>query len=643
MENQNTLFNSTRFRQKFHYSGKDLGARLTPLGTEFRLWAPTAQSVQLRLYPSGHQGEAARTLDMERRERGVWYGWTDRPLPGVYYDYLVTVEGVSRATADPYARACGLNGTRSMVVDLPSTDPEGWREDRPPARQPEDILYEIHVREFSWDESGGFPALYRGKYKALTCTGTTLYGQGVQPTGLDYLRRLGVTHVQLMPVFDYGSVDEADPDASFNWGYDPVNYNVPEGSYSLDPANGAARIRELKEAVLSLHRQGFRVIMDVVYNHTYHRDSWLERTVPGYYYRHWPDGSWSDGSGCGNDLASERSMCAEYILDSVLYWAEEYHMDGFRFDLMGLLDTDLMERIRQALDQRYGRGEKLVFGEPWAAGPTACKRGTRLADKKNLASLDPEIGAFCDGVRDAVKGSVQRRESTGFVNGYAPREGQIAASVSAWCPGGRRFRAAAPSQVITYLSCHDDLTLWDKLVLTLDPRQQYDTFTPRVLRANRLAAAIAMTCQGRLFLLSGEEFGRTKRGRGDVYNAPIQLNRLDWRRAWENQSLVEYYRGLIALRKQLPALCDKSPRASQRILCTEVPFARCLTVLLDNTGGRWEQLYLVYNASSRAYPLPLEGRWTLLADGGSSFLWRSPCEAESFVVQPGTSMILGRI
>ncbi len=264
--------------------------------------------------------------------------------------------------------------------------------------------------------------------------------------------------------------------------------------------------------VQSLHQNGFRVVMDVVYNHTYHRDSWLERTVPGYYYRQYPDGRISDGSGCGNDIASERSMCSKYILDSVLYWAEEYHIDGFRFDLMGLLDTQLMETIRKELDARWGRGEKLVYGEPWTAAETAMARGFRPADKKHLAGMDPEIGAFCDGVRDGIKGSVMDVKARGFVNGGRRKENEIFHSVSGWCGKFRQFSAAAPSQVINYLSCHDDMTLWDKLVFTVDPQKQYNGFSPQALRANRLAAAICFTCQGRLFLLSGEEFGRTKEG-----------------------------------------------------------------------------------------------------------------------------------
>lgn len=635
-------FNSKAFARRFHYDGDDLGARLTEAGTEFRLWAPTAEAVQLRLFRSGHEGEAFETLALDRGEKGVWLACINRQLDGVYYDYLVTAAGNTRRTADPYARACGLNGQRSMVVNLAATDPEGWQEDKAPARQPEDIIYEVHVREFSWAESGGFPERWRGKYKAFCCADTTLFDQGSQPTGLAYLRQLGVTHVQLMPVYDYGSVDEAHPDDSFNWGYDPVNYNVPEGSYSTDPARGEVRIRELKELVQSLHRQGFRVIMDVVYNHTYHQDSWLERTVPGYYYRAWTDGSWSNGSGCGNDVASERSMCGKYILDSVLYWAEEYHMDGFRFDLMGLLDTGLMERIRAALDERFGRGEKLVFGEPWAAGPTARKRGIQLADKKALAGLDPEIGAFCDGVRDAVKGPVMYREKPGFVNGGSGFEKRILHSITAWCGEARNFRAAAPSQTITYLSSHDDMTLWDKLVVTMDPQQNFDDPAPQVMRASRLAAAIYMTCQGRLFLLSGEEFGRTKQGEDNTHKAPIQLNRLDWERAWQNRELVEYYQGLIALRKQLPALCDKTEQAGRRLLHSQVPAARCVTALLEN-DGRWSKLLLAYNASSHPVELELEeGEWELLADERSSFWWQEHPAMTSARVQPMAAMILGK-
>ncbi len=641
MEDLRQRFNSKRFAKQYHYDGA-LGAVCSREGTSFRLWAPTATSVELRLYQKGHSVSPYFQTALSREEKGVWVWSSPENLDGVYYDYVVTVQGVSRETADPYARACGLNGSRSMVIDLSRTNPKGWELDMPPERQPEDIIYEVHVREFSWAESGGFPKEARGKYKAFSCTDTTLYNDGTHPTGIGWMKQLGVTHVQLMPVFDYASVDEENPEGSFNWGYDPLNYNVPEGSYSTDPTRGEVRIREFKEMVQSLHQNGFRVIMDVVYNHTYHRDSWLERTVPGYYYRQYPDGRISDGSGCGNDIASERSMCAKYILDSVLYWTEEYHIDGFRFDLMGLLDTQLMETIRKELDARWGRGEKLVYGEPWTAWETAMARGFHPADKKHLAGMDMEIGAFCDGVRDAIKGSVMDVAARGFVNGGRHKEEQILHSVSGWCGKYRRFSAAAPSQVINYLSCHDNMTIWDKLVFTLDPQKQYDKFSSQVLRANRLAAAICFTCQGRLFLLSGEEFGRTKEGEGNTYCSPISLNRLDWERAWQNRELAEYYQGLFALRKTLPALCDKSIEARDRILQSKILRSGCVQALLDNTGGNYRQLLLVYNASHTPQSISLTDGWFLLADGENSFLWREEHPVSQLEVSPVSAMILGK-
>lgn len=311
---------------EYDYDGP-LGAFCGEQGSGIYLWAPTASAVQLYLYPSGNDSEAVEAVSMERGPRGVWRYETKQNLNGRYYDFDVLVDGITRRTADPYARACGVNGNRSMVIDLSATDPEAWEYDRAPERTSEQVIYELHVKDFSWDPNGGFAEADRGKYLALTRKGTTLKGAGEYPTGLDYLKRLGVTHIQLMPVYDYGSVDETRWEDGYNWGYDPVNYNVPEGSYSSDPYHGQVRIKELKEMIAALHREGFREIMDVVYNHTYKNDSWLWRTVPGYYYRQHADGTASNGSGCGNDVASERTMCARYIRDSALYWAEEAHPD----------------------------------------------------------------------------------------------------------------------------------------------------------------------------------------------------------------------------------------------------------------------------------------------------------------------------
>lgn len=621
--NTKQYFDSPEFQAQYH-NDVPLGVQLTPGRTEFRLWAPTAEKVTLRLYAAGDGGEALEVYPLAPAGRGLWTWTADRSLDGVYYDYAVTVDGVCRETADPYARACGLNGARSMVIDLRRTDPEGWETDRAPGPKPETVIYEIHVKDFSWDPASGVAEDCRGKFKALCQEETTLNGDGVHPTCLAYLRELGVTHIQLMPVFDYGCLDEAGPAENFNWGYDPVNYNVPEGSYSTDPRHGEVRIRELKEAVQSLHRSGFRVIMDVVYNHTFLLDSWLWRTAPWYYTRQEPDGTPSNGSGCGSDMASERRMCAKYILESVLYWAEEYHIDGFRFDLMGLLDVGLMERIRRELDSRWGKGEKLLFGEPWSAGATAACPGTVLAGKAGLRHLDPETGAFCDATRDAVKGSVKSPGAPGFVNGGGLEAAVLANCVRGWVDGPGEFSVKAPSQTITYLSSHDDWTLWDKLVLTMDPGRNFERLDPVLLRANRLAAAICFTCQGRLFLLGGEEFARTKHGIRDSVHSPLETNRMDWRRAWENHALVEYYRGLIGLRMQLPGLQDKSPRAGDRLLAVEEPARDCVAVTWDN-GGRWKRLFIAYSVRQDTVSLTLpEGQWELLADASSSFLWEAP-------------------
>lgn len=627
------------FQRDMLYKGHDLGVRCTERGTTFRLWSPCAESVLLKLYKDGDQAPAYQTVRMKKREKGVWVYQTNQELHGIYYDYEITIEGKTRRSADPYARACGINGKRSMAVNLFKTDPRGWEKDKAPEKTVENIIYELHIKEFSWDRSGGFPEEYRGKYKAFLCDDTTLNGDGQHKTGCAYLKELGVTHVQLMPTYDYGSVDEAGDKEEFNWGYDPVNYNVPEGSYATDAQHGEVRIREMKEMVQALHRQGFRVIMDVVYNHTYSLDSWFQRTVPWYYYRVNEDGTPSEGSACGNDMASECPMCADYILDSVLYWAEEYHIDGFRFDLMGLLDVALMNRIRQALDAQYGKGEKILFGEPWAAGKSAIERNARRALKKNLSLLDKNIGIFCDNTRNAVKGSVFNEDKIGFVNGASGLEEDILKSVRAWQKTDE-LDVKSPAQIITYVSSHDNHTLWDKLVDTV-PKES------KRMGMNRMAAAIYMTCQGNLFFLSGEEFARTKDGFDDTYNAPISLNRLDWELAWKNQKLVEYYKGLIALRKQLPGLCDKSEGAWKRIgnMWTK---DQAVGFMVDNTQENipavWEILYLVYNSRDETLELTLpEGTWNVLLDNESSFRWKT-CQSLSgnIFVEPYSVLVLGK-
>ena len=633
------VFDSKDFENEFHCDAP-LGAFVTPQGTRFALWAPTAERVTLYLHHSGHEGWAYAAHELVRGERGLWTWETGENLHGVYYGYDVMVDGVTRFIADPYARACGVNGVRSMVVDLPRTNPPGWARDRAPARGSEDVICEIHVGDFSADPHSGVPEAYRGKYKALTLTDTTLDGKGRHPTCVAYLKRQGFTHVELMPVQDFGSVDEAGRPAAFNWGYDPVNHSVPEGSYATDPFHGEVRIRELKEAVQALHQSGLRVIMDVVYNHV----QWLEGSclfgsVPWYFFRQNADGSASNGSGCGSELASERSMCARYILDSVLYWAEEYHIDGFRFDLMGLLDAPLMNRIRRALDERCGEGEKLVFGEPWSGGPSAERPGTPLCHKGNMHLLDAQIGAFCDDTRDAVKGGLYDPRSRGFASFGDFNAAWLACCVRGWAGPGLPFRA--PSQTISYVSSHDDWTLWDKLVYALGDGRHFAPRQEEIVRANRLAAAITLCCQGRLFMLSGEDFARTKLGMRNSYNAALRVNRLDWRRTVRFRDLAAYYRGLIALRKQLPCLCDKGEHAEERLLEVMEITPRAAAVRLDNGGAdsRWAQILLAVNTDDEPCALSLpQGRWAVLCDGENSFLWERPKAAEGKTVLAPVSM-----
>ncbi|MBQ2952183.1 MAG: type I pullulanase [Clostridia bacterium] len=633
-------FDSEEFRLQYH-TDERLGAWIDGAGTHYVLWAPTAEKVVLNLYNSA-EGGAVAVHPMRPAEKGCWRFDIAAPLATMAFDYDVTVDGVTARAADPYARLCCVNGRRSYPYDDRACyAPVGWAQDKAPEKPAETIVYEIHVKDFTWDASSGVPEQYRGKYLGVALKADTADA----PVGIAHVKRLGATHVQLMPVYDYGSVDEAGEPDQFNWGYDPVNYNVPEGSYATSAQIHHNRVLELKHAIMALHRQGLRVVMDVVYNHTYRlKESCLFGTVPWYFYRQKADGSASNGSGCGSEIATERSMVARYILDSVMYWAEEYHIDGFRFDLMGMMDVALMNRIRQALDERFGPGEKEIWGEPWSGGECHPAQGAALAHKGNMRMLHPSIGAFCDDTRDAIKGSVMDENSRGFVNGGGLSAERLARCVTGWAGEGHPF--AAPLQTISYLSCHDDWTLWDKLVMTLDPQRDFAALNPAVLRANRMAFAILSFCQGRLFMLSGEEFGRTKMGVKNSYNAPLSINRMDWQRCRDNAALVEYYRGLIALRRQLPGLCDKSADAGKRLLEAHQLAPDVASVLMDNAGGSpWAQVMLICNASGKAAQAEIPaGDWAVLADGENSFLWENPAAAPARVTLPPVSaMILGRV
>jgi len=589
------------FEDKYNYEGS-LGAEVCERGTVIRLWSPIAESVDLRLYDNGSTGEAETIIPMKLCDRGVWEYAVNENLSGKYYDFALKIKGKVRISADPYAKACGVNGKRSMIIDLNTTNPNGWEEDKAPTKGAEDIIYELHVKEFSYDENAGFPENVRGKYKAFTVDNTTLRNEGKLPTGLNYIKELGVSHIQLLPVYDFASVDEAGGEDGFNWGYDPLNYNVPEGSYASDAARGEVRIREFKEMIQAIHKKGLRVIMDVVYNHTFSLDNALQNSMPYYHYRLDAKGELSDGSACGNDIASEMPMTEKYIIDSVLYWCEEYHIDGFRFDLMGLLTVDLMNKVQKALDETYGRGEKLIYGEPWTAAKTYMEKGAKGAVKDNVKLLDENIGIFSDDIRDSIKGHVFYEEVAGFVNGNLKQTDKIEEGLTSF--------GLSPNHIISYVSCHDNHTLWDKLTITTNDEAER-------IKQNKLAAAIYMSCQGRVFIYSGEEYLRTKNGEHNTFNMPIGLNKMDWELTEKNKDMVSFYKELIGLRKEMTGLCDKSKTAKDNIT-TFVKEEGLLGVKVANKETSlvkpvYKEALIIFNANKEEKTITLpEGKYKLL-------------------------------
>ena len=636
------VFSVRDFDEKFRYDGKDLGVTCEGEKTVFKVWSPLAQRIRLRLYRD-HRSEVWLEKELQPQEKGVWGIVFQENLHGMYYDYLVEIQGEEVRTADPYAVGCGCNGNRSMAVDLRRTDPPEFEKDTAPELQEEQIIYELHIKDFSYDARSGVPEEYRGKYKAFTINGTN----GEYPTCMEYLKKLGVTHVHLLPFFDYGSVDEAGDEGQYNWGYDPLNFNVPEGSYATDVMDGTVRIRECKEMIRAFHENGIRVVMDVVYNHTYRNDSWLQRMVPGYYYRHHEDGTLSNGSACGNDIAAGRAMVDNFIADSVMYWAKEYHLDGFRFDLMGLLTVELMNRIRRELDEAFGEGEKLLYGEPWGADYSPMECGLKAALKENTCYLDEGIGIFCDDTRDLIKGHVFYEEEPGIVNGGSGFEASLFHAVTGWRDGGADFNPVSCAQIINYVSAHDNFTLWDKLVLSMHARPDFSERYEDVLAANKLAAFIYFTCQGRLFLQAGEEFARTKLGESNSYCSSPEINMLQWDRTIEYAELVNYYRGLIRLRKKLPGLCDKSPQAVKRIRSRRIHKEGVVSFLVDNKSqgscGSWDNLYVIYNAADEDWDIMIpEGSWEILADGRETDCRKAAEKTKKGIrVEAHSGMLLG--
>ena len=550
------IFDSPAFEAKYTYAGDDLGAYIHDDHTIFKVWAPTASRVVLNLFEAGDGGTAFANVDMNKAAQGVWTA--DYACGhGTYYTYTVTTAVGAQEAVDPYARAVGVNGDRGMVIDLPSTDPQGFRDetfDAGLASYRDAVIWEVHVRDFSNTIAS---SKYPGKYLAFTETGLT-NGAG-QPVGVDYVKALGVTHVHLQPVYDYATVDETKSD-TFNWGYDPKNYNAPEGSYSTDPYHGEVRVNEFKQMVQALHENGLAVVMDVVYNHTYSQDSNLNRIVPYYYYRYTNTGDSSNGSGCGNETASERRMFRKYMVDSVTYWQTEYHIDGFRFDLMGLHDVDTMQAIEKAVHKL--NPQAILYGEGWTGGTTPLNENKR-AVQANISKVKASQGAiggvavFNDAIRDGLKGSVFDAKAKGWISGNVTKDG--ANRVLFGVTGGNHTGASwkvDDALMINYMSSHDNRTLWD-ILKNADPNA---TVTER-LAMNRLGASLVLMSRGTPFFLAGEEMLRTKGGNENSYNASDAVNNIDWAALapdTDAYAMMLYYRDLIALRKANPWLYNST-------------------------------------------------------------------------------------
>lgn len=635
---------------KSAYSGNDLGASYSKKATTFKVWSPNAASVRVNIFEHGSDNEGDAGSIMSRamsldKTTGVWSVTINGDLLNKYYTYSVTHGKTTKETADVYAKACGVNGQRSMVVDLSTTNPDGWENDKHVLvqNQTDASVWEISIADFSSSESSGVSEANRGKYLAFTEEGTTVNGvQGASSTCVDYLKKLGVKYVQIMPFYDFGSVDESKNIMDqYNWGYDPVNYNCPEGSYSTNPKKGEVRIKECKQMIQALHNAGIGVIMDVVYNHTYTSDSWLQRTVPNYYYRMNNDGTFSNGSGCSNDTASEHLMFRKYMIDSVTYWASEYHIDGFRFDLMGLHDVTTMNSIRTALDNLYADGsgsQILMYGEAWDMA-TNCDEGTVLASQKNLKQLSDRIGAFDDTIRDAIKGS------TGGTDGAFVQEGSRRANLKTGIAGQSDTTtgwANVPSQCVTYASCHDNLCLYDKLVGSVygadgKYRKRYED----LVAMNKLSAAIVITSQGIPFSLGGEEFCRSKDGDENSYASSRKENMLDWENVDLYSDVIEYYRGLYKIRDTFAAFSDSTAATANSLTyLSDVPKGVMGYTINNTESGKWSQMCVIFNGSDSAQNVTAKGDWVVLADNKTAGLRNIKNVTNSVKVEAHSAVIM---
>ena len=608
------------------YNGEDLELTVDASGTHFRLWSPKASEVRVNIYENGHTGSAAKTLQMKSDPAtGTWTASVPEKLYGKFYTFQIN-DGEKWLDETPgvWAKAVGVNGARAAVIDLDSTDPAGWDTDKGPAVRnfTDVIVYEMHHRDMSMHPSSGIAN--KGKFLALTEHGT-LSPQGMK-TGIDHLKELGVTHVHILPSYDYNSVDELNlQDNTYNWGYDPLNYNAPEGSYSTNPSDPAARIREMKEMIKALHDAGIGVIMDVVYNHTADNDaSNFELTAPGYYHRHWDDGRYSDASGCGNETASDLRQMRDFIINSTKYWADEYHIDGFRFDLMAIHDTETMNEV--AAELKKINPSIFVYGEGWTAGDSPLQT-ERRALKENVGKMT-DIAVFSDDLRDAGKGHYTNAADRGFATGKPGLEETVKIGIVAATDhpqvdfsNGNNSKfpyAKSPEMIVNYVSCHDDLCLTDKLRKSMEGEPEQN-----MLAAAKLAQTIVFTSQGTPFMFAGEEVFRDKQGVHNSYKSPDSINAIDWSNKAKYRDQFDYYKGLVALRKAHPAFRMTSAAdiarhlKFDRIDSKKTPNLISYSLTGNANGDEWKEIKVVFNGAGSPQTVNIpKGDWMIVAQDG---------------------------
>jgi len=609
------------------YTGKDLGLTYTPTAATFKIWAPTATAAKLNIYKSDLGGTAVRSITMNKGVNGVWQITVPENLKNSYYTFQVNIGNTwSEEVVDPYAKACGTNGLRAQVIDLKETNPVGWDKDKSPNfsvanKQTDALIYELHVRDASIHASSGIKN--KGKFLGLAELGTK--NNTGQLTGLSHIKELGVTHIHLLPFYDYNSVDETKSAVQYNWGYDPVNYNIPEGSYSTNPSDGKVRIRELKELIKTMHSNGLRIIMDVVYNHTaLTKNSNFNILVPDYYYRKRADGSFSDASSCGNETASEKAMFQKFMIESVVYWVNEYHIDGFRFDLMGIHDIQTMNMISDTLHKI--KPSIVLYGEGWTSSSSPLPEDKR-ALKKNAAQLNG-IAVFSDDMRDGIKGSVFNIDDRGFATGNTSNSESVKFGVVA---AGKHPQinyskvnyskepyTSGPAGLINYADCHDNNILWDKIELSFKSASAAER-----TKMHELAYAIVLTAQGASFLHAGTEFLRTKNGVENSFDKGDVVNGIDWDLKTKNMASYQFIKSLVQIRRAHPAF--RMQTAQQ--IATNINFENnqpsgiiAYTINGAAVGDNWKKIWVAYNGSQTPQTLTLpKGTWKVgLSSNGSS-------------------------